>query len=677
MVRPPVESEESRMRPSRQLPAMGSMLVVMVALVWSVMAAVPGPAMAQDDDAVLVRVDGRGWGHGRGMSQWGAQGYALDFGWSSAQILDHYYSNTSAAELPQPLRFDVDPNNLRVEIRSSASSSSNEAQIGTPLRFDLQEGTIDLTDISGAFDVPDIPAGMAGRLASVAGGSMELRIKPGCGGDWNGGDVTVIPLPGVIAVDAVPITNAGGSLGLLRVCHNDGSSTWFEGRLRGENVGGTTRTINIVSIEEYLRGVVPREVPSWWEPAALQAQAVAARSYALSGDPRYGSGSFADTCDTTRCQVYGGRYTQTAAGFRSTFTPETDAAIDATAGVVRVFDAGGAVARTEFSSSSGGYTLDAVALGGFPARLDEGDATAANPNKSWSVTLDLTAWVAAQGKGELLAIEEFERTGNGRDGGHVLQVRFIFTNGTVTMSGEQARAQWRGSPVSGRPGQPTGLLSTWFTFDDSDLLFAHQVYVEAVYDLFLQREPAGEERNSAATALLRGAPRFGLTSALSLSPEWAGVEIDDLYPIVFSRPADAQGRAFWLEQMANGRRLQSVAAEFYGSPEFFVKAGSTNTGFVQALYEEIQGRSADSGGLAFWVGKLDDGAMSRTAVAAGFYASPESREGRVVDLYQQILGRNPDALGLSFWSQQLLTRDDVALAAELSASDEYFRNSQG
>ena len=374
-----------------------------------------------------------------------------------------------------------------------------------------------------------------------------------------------------------------------------------------------------------------------------------------------------------------GATSRPAAGFKPTFAASTDAAIEATAGLVRVFKTTGAVARTEFSSSSGGYTLDAAALGGFPAVPDQGDATAANPNKTWNVTLDLTSWVAAQGKGALLAIEEFERTGNGPEGGHVLQVRFVFANGATTMSGEDARALWRGSPVSGSPGRPTGLLSTWFTFDDSqlDVLTANGVYVDAVYRLFLQRDAAGAERSSAATALAQGASRFGLTSALSLSPEWAGVEIDDLYPIVFSRPADAGGRAFWLEQMAGGRRLQSVAAEFYGSPEFFVKVGSTNTAFVRALYEEIQGRPADAGGLGFWVDRLDTKAMTRAQVAAGFYSSPESREGRVSDLYRQVLGRGPDAGGLSFWSGQLLTRDDVALAAELAASDEYFRKAQG
>ena len=665
-------------RPHRPRPQFTRPLLATLAVV-SLLFVAPASASAQEDDSVLVTVNGRGWGHGRGLSQWGAQGYALDQGWSSAEILDHYYFNTTGASLPQPLRYDVNPETLRVEIRSSAGSSSNEAQIGTALRFDVADGGITMLDAAGVVDVPDIPAGMAGRIAVNADGVIELAYKVGCTGAWEGPDVTVTPLPGVTAVDAKPQSAAGGSVGLLRVCHTDGSSSWYEGWLRGHNSGGSMRTVNIVSIEEYLRGVVPREVPSGWEPAALQAQAVAARSYALSGDPRYGAGSFADTCDTTRCQVYGGRYTQTpTGGFKPTFAESTDAAIAATDGLVRLF-ADGSVARTEFSSSSGGYTLDAEALGGFPAREDLGDATAANPNNTWSVTLDLTSWVAAQGKGELLAIDEVERTGNGPDGGHVLQVDFIFANGTVSMTGEQVRSNWRGSPVSGQPGRPTGILSTWFTFDESglDLLAANAAYVDSVYGLFLQRAPSADERSTAAAALAQGGSRYTLTSALSLSPEWAGVEIDDLYPIVFSRPADDGGRAFWLEQMANGRRLQSVAAEFYGSPEFFDKVGTNNRAFVRALYNEIQGREADGEGLSFWTDQLDAGELSRAQVAAGFYASPESREGRVTTLYQQVLGRGTDGEGLSFWAGQLLTRDDVALAAELAASEEYFGLAQG
>lgn len=637
-------------------------------LVLSMVAVGSEPAAAQEDDSVVVTLDGHGFGHGRGMSQYGAQGYALDLGWTTAEILDHYYSNTTAAAIPVPLSSGVDPDNLRVLIQSSASGSSNDgSQVGTPLRFELASGTVTMLDAAGVVDVPDIPEGMAGRIWS-SGNGLVLEMKPGCSGAWDAEQEGFVsfPLPDVSAVDAKPVSSASGADSLLRVCHNNGTSSYYEGFLRGANVSGSTRTINIVSIEEYLRGVVPREVPSSWEPEALQAQAIAARSYALSEDLRYQP--YADTCDTTTCQVYGGRYRNLGIGIIESFFASTDAAIAATAGQVRVFS-DGSIARTEFSSSSGGWTVDASALGGFPAVEDLGDATASNPNHNWQVTVDLTSWVASKGLGRLLAVEEVDRTGNGPEGGHVNRVEFIFEDGSISLTGDEVRNSSK---------FPATLKSRWFTFSDGDLdtLASNQAYVDEIYQLFLQRDPTVDERSVAANELLQGGSRFTLTSALSLSSEWAGVEIDDLYPIVFSRPADAGGRAFWLDQMIGGRQLQSVAAEFYGSPEFFEKVGSNNRAFVSALYDEIQERDPDGGGLTFWTDTLDNGGMSRTEVAAGFYASIESREGRVSGLYQQVLGRGPDAGGLAFWAEQLLTRDDVALAAELSASSEYFGLSQ-
>lgn len=625
------------------------------------------PTAAQGDESIVVTIDGRGFGHGRGLSQYGAQGYALDFGWTSAQILDHYYSNTTAAAIP-PLSNGVDPDRLRVLIQSSANGSSNDgSQVGTPLRFELATGTVTLVDALGAVEVPDIPEGMAGRIRSSNGG-LVLEMKPGCSGSWaeNQPNFVSYSLPNVTAIDATPASGAPGAAGLLKVCHNNGTSSYYEGSLRGQNVGNSTRTINIVSIEEYLRGVLPREVPASWQPAALQAQAVAARSYALSVDSRYQP--YADTCDTTTCQVYGGRYRNLGGGVIESFHPATDAAIAATAGQVRVFS-NGKIARTEFSSSSGGYTIDAVALGGFPAVEDLGDSTASNPNSTWQVTVDLTSWVESKGLGRLIGIDEVSRTGNGPDGGHVNQVDFIFEDGTVSLTGNEVRNSSK---------FPATLKSRWFTFSTGSIeqIASNQNYVDATYQLFLQRAPSVSERTAAVDQLLQGGSRLSLTTALSLSPEWAGAEIDDLYPIVFSRPADPGGRAFWLEQMVNGRRLQSVAAEFYGSSEFFVKVGSNNQAFVEGLYSEIQSRDADAGGLSFWTEMLESGRMNRTQVAAGFYASPESREGRVAGLYQQVLGRGTDAGGLAYWSEQLVTRDDVALAAELAASAEYFGISQ-
>src|SRR5205814_4118171 len=121
----------------------------------------------------------------------------------------------------------------------------------------------------------------------------------------------------------------------------------------------TPRAVNKVSLEGSVKGVVPRESPSGWGTSgggagmhALRAQAVAARSYA-SAERR---SEWAQTCDTQSCQVYGGRATQDGAGFTNLEADTSNQAVDDTKGEVRVFLSDGSVARTEFSSSTGGYT---------------------------------------------------------------------------------------------------------------------------------------------------------------------------------------------------------------------------------------------------------------------------------------------------------------------------------
>ena len=169
-------------------------------------------------------------------------------------------------------------------------------------------------------------------------------------------------------------------------------------------------TINVVSVEDYLRGVVPNEVPASWASAALQSQAVAARSYVLAGDTRWVG--YADTCDTTTCQVYDGRYTTRGAGLRTSTHPRTDEAIAATADLVRL-TSDGKVARTEFSSSSGGHT----AGGDFPAVVDAGDSISANRNANWQVSVDLQAIEDSYDLGPIRGVAVIERNGLGADGG--------------------------------------------------------------------------------------------------------------------------------------------------------------------------------------------------------------------------------------------------------------------
>ncbi len=118
---------------------------------------------------------------------------------------------------------------------------------------------------------------------------------------------------------------------LLTVCNN---GVHYRGSFGLPLEGGSTRVVNILPMEDYLLGVVPRESPASWGDAgggkgmnALSAQAVAARSYA-SAENRY---PYARTCDTTSCQVYGG------AGANGNWLEDyrTTQAVQGTAGVVR------------------------------------------------------------------------------------------------------------------------------------------------------------------------------------------------------------------------------------------------------------------------------------------------------------------------------------------------------
>ena len=129
------------------------------------------------------------------------------------------------------------------------------------------------------------------------------------------------------------------------------------------NSAGAARTVNIVPLEQYVSGVVPNESPAGWgtlgQPGPqgrpwgfqeLEAQAVAARSYVMAGLGSYGG--YADTCDLD-CQTYRGTLNESAL---------TDLAVSDTAGKVMEFP-DGAVAATQYSASTGGYT----APGTFPA----------------------------------------------------------------------------------------------------------------------------------------------------------------------------------------------------------------------------------------------------------------------------------------------------------------------
>ena len=119
---------------------------------------------------------------------------------------------------------------------------------------------------------------------------------------------------------------------------------WYRGKLMIRNIGGKLTVVNDVELEDYLKGVVPSEMPSSWEFEALKAQAIAARSYALANlgkQAKYGY----DLKDNTEDQAYGGA---------SKETNRTTKAVEDTTGLVLTYDM--KIIPAYYSASAGGMT---------------------------------------------------------------------------------------------------------------------------------------------------------------------------------------------------------------------------------------------------------------------------------------------------------------------------------
>ena len=398
-----------------------------------------------------VTVDGRGWGHGRGMGQYGALGYAVDEGWGRDQILDHYYGGTTPTIVPD------------VEIGVRLLSHDSD-----PTTVYLSDGLLLVGGIQGPWTV------ISTRVVRLVldGDADRYRVLSGssCGGDFTDTGL-VIQSPVARITAAWPTGSAHAANGgiastadgvayelvdtatsgldqTLQLCEGPTSATWYRGEIRAARYGARQRTVNWVAIEQYLRSVVPSEMPSVWSEmgggagqAALEVQAVAARSYALA-EVRYG---YAKTCDTIRCQVYSGRRSRRGSDGWDHETAATDAAVASTAGMVRLQD--GVVSRTEFSASTGGHTITAD----FTGVPDAGDDVSINPVHRWTDEIDVERVGDAFGLGALYEIEVIARDGFGDDGGRAVEVELRARDGNrFVVSGDRFRREF-------------GLRSNWFS----------------------------------------------------------------------------------------------------------------------------------------------------------------------------------------------------------------------
>lgn len=197
----------------------------------------------------------------------------------------------------------------------------------------------------------------------------------------------------------------------------------------------------------------------------------------------------------------------------------------------------------------------------------------------------------------------------------------------------------------------------------------HLALGAAWHEDFLGRSGDESSVDALAAPLAYGVDRRSVVVGLAYSDAWVGALVDRLYRTTFGRSADADGLRFWTRQVRDGGSTADVAASFFASDEYHARVGGTDRAWVRALYEELLDREADPGGVDHWVAERHR--IGRFAVARVLHQSVESRRRRVLELYQQLLGRRPDAAGLSHWVGRLAHRDDVTLAIELGACEEY------
>jgi stage II sporulation protein D len=268
----------------------------------SVAGALIACAPASAEAAKRFTIRGAGFGHGVGMSQYGAMGYASN-GWDYRRILGHYYTDTDIGVLNEP-------RDVRVLLQSTSGSASFAGA--------SRAGTRKLS--------PSKTYYVRGRAA----GQVQLR-------NASGRSLMTVPAP--LRVTGPGLLTLRGRAG------NGRTNGTYRGALefRGGTFGGVN-AINALSIDDYVKGVVPLESPASWPIEALKAQAVAARTYALTTSK---AGDGFEHYPDTRSQVYGG------AGAEH---PSTNIAVDETAGQLVTYD--GTPVATYFFSTSGGETED-------------------------------------------------------------------------------------------------------------------------------------------------------------------------------------------------------------------------------------------------------------------------------------------------------------------------------
>ena len=337
-------------------------------------------------------VHGRGFGHGVGMSAYGAYGYAKA-GKNYRFILGHYYRGTTIGTLEKPRVVRV--------------------------LLDIEPGDVEFSGATSACGKALDPA--RNYEAHRSGGSVVLRSSGGkrlanCGRRLR-----------AAGRGRIPIAGHGTYRGALETVPT-------------ESDAGSLNVVNALALEQYVKGVMPNEVPPSWPYEELKAQALAVRSIALTGDVGgIGFGLYSDT----RSQVY--------EGLESEYDRTTQAVAEPRGQVVMYGDD---VAQTLYSACSGGHTESAVNVFGSPVPYLVGVPDPYDyycPLHKWTLDFsgpEISSRLGGYLRGRLKQVV-ITRTGLSP---RIISAKLIGTGGTSTVSGSQLSVALGG-------------YDTWMTFE--------------------------------------------------------------------------------------------------------------------------------------------------------------------------------------------------------------------
>lgn len=374
----------------------------------------------------VVTVIGGGFGHGRGMSQYGSMA-AATAGRTWQEIIAFYYPNTT-------LKTGY-TGTIRVGVSSTTGMTARVA-VETGLVATSGAGTkVTLPATIGGVTVSSWQVGLPSSSVNK-GAALWARLSNGTRKEYK------------ISTSSSWTFTAPDST--LRAMTSTGSKVAnYSSQFRGVRIGSSIQPVVIASLETYTRQVVPWENFASWPVTAQAAQAVAARSYGAwyMEHPR---ATTYDICDTTACQVFRGLTAE---------TPNTLAGVKASAG--NVVAVGGSPVRAEFGSSNGGQIVG-TDLDFQVAKPDRWEPLLTPSTYMWRANLTASriqsTWPSI---GTFTSIVVTSRDGLGLWGGRVLSMRVQGKSGSVTVTGNSFKSAF-------------GLRSNYFTIANPDALVRDQ-----------------------------------------------------------------------------------------------------------------------------------------------------------------------------------------------------------